>query len=36
MDFGLNKEQTMLEKELNMFLKKEIEPVVDEYDRKKS
>lgn len=36
MDFKLTREQEMLIKELDRFLKKEIEPIVDESDRNKS
>jgi alkylation response protein AidB-like acyl-CoA dehydrogenase len=36
MDFGFNREQEMLLRELDQFLKKEIEPNVAEYEEKKS
>lgn len=35
MDFNISKEQTMLVKELDRFLKKEIAPLVEEYDSQK-
>jgi hypothetical protein len=36
MDFSLNREQEMLIKELDVFCKKEIEPIVDEWDHNKT
>ena len=36
MDFSLNREQEMLIKELDGFCKKEIEPIVDEWDHNKT
>ena len=36
MDFSITKEQTILLKEFSRFLKKEIEPLVEEYDHNKT
>jgi alkylation response protein AidB-like acyl-CoA dehydrogenase len=36
MDFSINREQKMLLKEFERFLKKEIDPIVDDADRKKT